>query len=481
MRQKKSAFDYFIVVVTILFFTQSLRAQVSIGSLDNPKEFSILELISNKSGLRLPQLTRENRDNLALGSLTDPESIKAAEGLVIYNTSIRCLEFWGGKTKGWISFCSSVSVLGSKENPYLILTPEDLDAVREKPNAHYRVGKNIVLAPYLAPGGKGYEKWGADGWLPLGNATTPFKGSIDGDNFTISGLLIHRVAATFGSVGLFGTVDEGTVKNINLVIDKINGGLNTHVGGVAGRVYGYEALMSNCKVTGGAITGGNSVGGVVGRVDGGSKITGCFAEVDVTGANGIGGVVGQISSDTSGGDTGSMSNCYYLTGNVIGTTGVGGVVGRVQYSGVVSNCYATGTVSRGAPYSNNNANYLGGIAGRIDNYGRIINCVALNSKVSTTRGTNIGRVVGNTVPSCTLSNNWAQNNMTLEYYDGTSWQSLPQGNNAGGIDGATITSTEFNSVVWWQNSSKWNTTPPNSAWDFNIWKWDVSISLPVLK
>ena len=92
-------------IILLLFFTSPLKAQVTIGSQDPPQPFSILELTTKikQGGLRLPLLSTVERDNLNLKDLVDPEA-NAAEGLVIFNTTTNCLEFWNG-TK-WISKCS---------------------------------------------------------------------------------------------------------------------------------------------------------------------------------------------------------------------------------------------------------------------------------------------------------------------------------------------------------------------------------------
>jgi len=69
-----------------------------------------LELVSKNSGLRLPQLTTEERDNVATqwkAPNADPDVVKAAEGLVIYNKTNNCLEFWNNED--WISLCAESS------------------------------------------------------------------------------------------------------------------------------------------------------------------------------------------------------------------------------------------------------------------------------------------------------------------------------------------------------------------------------------
>ncbi|MDR1373267.1 MAG: formylglycine-generating enzyme family protein [Dysgonamonadaceae bacterium] len=77
-------------------------AQVTIGELKDPESFSILELVSNSKGLRLPQLTTAQRDALHLENLIDTEKTKAL-GLQIFNTFTRCVETWNGVE--WIQQC----------------------------------------------------------------------------------------------------------------------------------------------------------------------------------------------------------------------------------------------------------------------------------------------------------------------------------------------------------------------------------------
>lgn len=71
------------------------HAQVTIGADKLPEEFSVLQLEGKYGdqaygGLRLPQLTEEQKASLNL-SANDK-----AIGLVIYNTTKHCIEFWDG-------------------------------------------------------------------------------------------------------------------------------------------------------------------------------------------------------------------------------------------------------------------------------------------------------------------------------------------------------------------------------------------------
>jgi hypothetical protein len=80
-----------------------MNAQVTIGYDKSPESFSILELVSNSKGLRLPQMTTAQRQALVFtGHETE------AMGLQIFNTSTKCFETWNGTA--WIAACVPVIV-----------------------------------------------------------------------------------------------------------------------------------------------------------------------------------------------------------------------------------------------------------------------------------------------------------------------------------------------------------------------------------
>jgi hypothetical protein len=87
-----------VIALMTLGATTGARAQVTIGSTNNPQSFSILELDGDGSrGLRLPQMTASQRNALNLAGNA------AAQGLQIFNTTTECVETWNG-TK-WIAAC----------------------------------------------------------------------------------------------------------------------------------------------------------------------------------------------------------------------------------------------------------------------------------------------------------------------------------------------------------------------------------------
>jgi len=550
MKIVKSLYRLVTLLAVILFYAFPLKAQVTIGSQDAPRKFSILELVSNESGLRLPQLSTIERDNLKLDELTDPDIVQAAEGLLIYNIDTGCLEFWNGSK--WISLCLSVTPTltvypldlsfdatgepsqsvtvttnasggwvitskpdwitttldditgdlfyvkaisnesgalrtghititagtltknisivqfdltsdlgdGSEIAPYLICTPEQLDAIRKEPNACYLLCQNIDLTDYLAPDGEGYKKWGINGWLPIGDASTSFSGSIDGAGYTISGLRIQR--SVTNNLGLFGVVNNGQIKNLAVnLTNNITGGTGTYVGGLAGLVTGSRSVISNCSVTGtGTVSGSSYIGGIAGGIHGGAGITGSFASVAISGSNSTGGLVGLVGQNGNG--SGSLTNCY-AKGNVTGGgSNIGGLVGQL-YNGSLTNCYAAGAVY-GTGTGNNDV--VGGIVGRIGTVGsRVTYCVALNSSVSAAYGTDVGRVVGIVRDPANISNCWAFSGMTIT--DGSGNPVNTGGGEHYNSQGATIPAGSETLSEWW-------TTAPLSGpgWDDIIWNFE---------
>ena len=105
---------------------------------------------------------------------------------------------------------------GTKENPYLICTAAQLDSVRLYLDAHFKLANDIPLNDYLSLGGAGHTKWGASGWDPIGTATKPFTGSLNGDGYKITGLWINRTGDNY--VGLFGYIDGATIENVGVIL-----------------------------------------------------------------------------------------------------------------------------------------------------------------------------------------------------------------------------------------------------------------------
>jgi hypothetical protein len=98
---------FFIIAVALLMMSAGAKAQVTIGATTDPKEFSLLELISGgERGLRLPQMNfcEQGELNTKLKTLSTQAEKDAAKGLQVFNTVTKCVETWNG-TK-WIKQCN---------------------------------------------------------------------------------------------------------------------------------------------------------------------------------------------------------------------------------------------------------------------------------------------------------------------------------------------------------------------------------------
>ena len=157
-------------------------------------------------------------------------------------------------------------------------------------------------------------------WEPIGT-DEGFSGSFDGNGKTISGLAFDIIESY--SVGLFGWIEGGTVKNLNVVmsaaVDKYQ-----CVGGIAEFI--YDGIIANCtsavEISAGddCAIGGIAAGGYW------SNIENCTSVVEIVGGygNDIGGIVGR----------GSYNSIQYCTssGNISGGTWCcsGGIIGDTE-------------------------------------------------------------------------------------------------------------------------------------------------------
>ena len=215
-------------------------------------------------------------------------------------------------------------------------------------------------------------------WTPMGSQFSPYTGTFNGDNHTISGLYFNDSGKDY--VGLFG-YNNGSIEDVGIIESYFNG--KDYVGSVCGYnivewfifVNGNtEASVANCYNTG-TVSGNNYVGGVCGKnyarlssratiTTASVIITRCHNEGSVSGAGNVGGVCGENSA--AAGSSGKISSadiqyCYNI-GIVSGTGTVGGVCGvnnSSSSSGGTANakinrCYYNSDKYSGTAVSNNN-------------------------------------------------------------------------------------------------------------------------------
>ena len=224
---------------------------------------------------------------------------------------------------------------GTVTTPYLIDSPQGLDAIRDNLTANYELVSDIDL---------GVAPWNTtSGWDPIGSGATPFNGTLEGNYHTIANLFVDR-SQTW--VGLFGKIENGTVNRLFLANANVNNsGQNTGI--LAGEIRDGDASVFRVGATGTVTVqpANYNVGGLAGFVSDSTMandtIVESYSQVDVSGGSSVGGMVGFLAS-------GSIVDSY-STGTVAGDGNpqnpnghIGGLVGN--HGGTIIRSYAAGAV-----------------------------------------------------------------------------------------------------------------------------------------
>ena len=307
---------------------------------------------------------------------------------------------------------------GTSQNPYIIMTAEQLDNVRNNLSAHYKLGTDIDLTGW----------GGSSGWSPIGtSASTAFTGKIDGFGYKITGMRIGASSISTGLSyyrGLFGYVSRGEITNLileNVDISSYSYSYSySYSGGIAGYVYG--SIISNSYSTGNiyphAVSGYaisySYSGGIAGYVTNNSIISNSYSTADIS-ASSVnsysGGIAGYVSSST-------ISNSY-----AFGDISVpaphsysGGIAGYVINNSTISNSYSFGDISAqtnsnlySALYSDSHS-YSGGIAGYVSTKSTITNSYStgyISASDDRSNNSYSGGIAGYLTDSSTITNSYS--------------------------------------------------------------------------
>jgi len=261
---------------------------------------------------------------------------------------------------------------GTKSDPYLIQTAEQLQAMRDNLSAHYKLANTIDLS-------------GFGEFTPVGNLAKPFTGSFTCDNdadgtpkYAIKNLKVYNHAGEkYGhkigvnnyvdykennsnwEAALFGAARGATFRNIAIIDADIT---NTVVGQnqmnsdwsrnpgqdemATGTLVGYGKAITveNCSSTGKITSKSNWTGGLLGSIHG-STVKNSYSTVTVncTGYWHVAGFCGGGEGSAS-----TFTNCF-----AAGTVGPGKylVSGFSNAAGKYENCYSTGHIDQGHSFS----------------------------------------------------------------------------------------------------------------------------------
>jgi hypothetical protein len=200
---------------------------------------------------------------------------------------------------------------GTQTDPYLISTPEDLNAIRNDLTAYYKLTNDIDMSAW-------------ENWIPIAQSkTNKFEGYIDGGGHKIINLKIisnEEFAAFIGNAK--GDVSNGYIKNLGLKNVYVESDKNDVAGLVA---LNNKSTITNCYVTGTIKNTSPTsyfTGGIVARQYG--LIENCFTDCNVIGGNDTGGFIGFLPNETT------ILKNNYTKSKVDGQTNVGAFYGRIN-------------------------------------------------------------------------------------------------------------------------------------------------------
>ena len=192
---------------------------------------------------------------------------------------------------------------GTADEPYKILTEEDLKAMRDAVNSGKATDNEYAKAYYVLEDDieltAAWQPIGKDPNSSVGNtANFYFAGTFDGKGHKISGLTTTGNGGRTYTLGLFG-MNQGTIKNLSVDGNITNGGFTS---GILTAMNGEKGTIENCYVSG-----------------------------NVSGSFSIGGIAGD--------NNGTIKNCYSAVNGSAGSTTFGYIVGANKEKATVSNCY----------------------------------------------------------------------------------------------------------------------------------------------
>ena len=312
---------------------------------------------------------------------------------------------------------------------FTISTAADLAGLAELVNNNTSFeGKTISLATDIDLAGKE--------WTPIGLTTRlssvalgkNFKGTFLGNEHTISGLKITQGTAN-QTIGLFGNINNGTIRDLTVANVDINVPACENAGGIVGMMTG-SSTIENCHVSG--TIAAHDAGGIAARMVKEGTITGCTNAAAITGTESAAGIVAKPYYSETGKDmllenctnTGAITSTGYHAGGIAALSAAnvqnctnsavitaegntaGGIIAEQTNCGTVSGCENTAAV--------NGAAVAGGIVGWIryqDNASYTKNEIITvtgntnSGVISNTKTFGSAGIVGETYNAAVITNN----------------------------------------------------------------------------
>lgn len=219
-----------------------------------------------------------------------------------------------------VSAADNFEGAGDEELPYLIRNEQDmlqLALVVNNGAADYK-DKYFRLENDLD-----YSKQNVTRFQVIGTKENPFQGTFDGNGHTITGITCDKSSEELPQyLGIFGYINFGTVKHLEVTNSTFKGNTDSYVGGIVGFCLGdkdKETTILDCQVDANVTVSGQYAAGIaawVGIEETYStgikaKVEGCVSAANVTATECAGGVIGWMRGSCL-----QVKNCLYTGSSV---------------------------------------------------------------------------------------------------------------------------------------------------------------------
>lgn len=302
----------------------------------------------------------------------------------IVSSDITLLANWKWDERVWDGTVDS-SWFNSELSEFTITKASQLAGLAELVNNGTTFSsKTVILANDLNLNNKKWTSIGRNA-----DSSNKFQGTLDGNNKTISNLLVEDLSEDYHAAGFFGALN-GKAKNLKFENANINSISRGNSGGqtdngtavVAGSIYA-EGSIENVSVKNAHITGNRYVGGVVGYCYG--SVNNCNVENITIDCNPDNLTGNWDNGDKAGGIAGYFvdKNKFSIKNNVVKDTTItayrdfGGLIGTADTTNNIKennadNIYLLiNNEHNYKNYSSNEGHLVSGTVGRVANSGTI--------------------------------------------------------------------------------------------------------------
>lgn len=273
-----------------------------------------------------------------------------------------------------------------------ITTWAELDDIRNDLSGDYVLGND------LDQNSEGYNTYASSsansgaGWDPIGDGTTPFTGSLDGDGFSIKDINIIRDT---DYLGLFGAITGAALNNITIEDISITSNSASYIGSLVGSSpFSLSAsTITNCHAVNPVfVLGGcNYIGGLIGEIEDHGIVTLCSAtgvDIDWDEVNSsyfIGGLIGWATNNI-------QCTKSYATGTITAADDyIGGLIGFSSGNGTFENCWADVDITETSEFGD--GVHIGGFMGEEQGAATISKCYSVGA-VTAGAATDVGGFLG---------------------------------------------------------------------------------------